>query len=177
MNSLKRNIETYIFAKDGNRPHLMAEAFATNAELSILVKTADIAFPSKASGRDAIESVLVRQFAAQYENVYTFCVSEPPSGTDGFVCDWLVCMTEKTTGAARLGFGQYEWLNESGLVCRLQITIEEMRVLDKDFAAPMLAWAKTRPYPWCTLNELIQGMAQLDALQRVARILAERGSR
>jgi hypothetical protein len=73
----------------------MAQAFTQNAELSMLVKTADIAFPSQVSGRDAIESILVRQFAVQYENVYTFCLSDPPPGTDGFVCDWLVCMTEK----------------------------------------------------------------------------------
>lgn len=129
--SLKRNIETYIRAKDGNRPHRMVEAFAQNARLSMLVKTSDIAFPSSVEGRDAIESVLVREFAAQYENVYTFCLSDPPSDTNVFVCDWLVCMTEKATGAARLGFGQYEWHGDFGLVGSLRITIEEMRVLEE----------------------------------------------
>jgi hypothetical protein len=174
MMSLKRNIETYIRAKDGNRPHLMVEAFAQNARLSMLVRTSDIAFPSSVQGRDAIETVLVREFAAQYENVYTFCLSEPPSGADVFVCDWLVCMTEKATGAARLGFGQYEWHGVLGLVGSLRITIEEMRVLDKDVAAPMLGWAQARPYPWCTLRQLIVDMPPIDALQHIASMLAQR---
>ncbi|MDQ7976901.1 hypothetical protein QYH69_06545 [Paraburkholderia sp. SARCC-3016] len=172
--SLKRNIETYIRAKDGNRPHLLIDAFAENAELSMLVKTPDIAFPSSVHGRDAIGSVLVREFAARYENVYTFCVSDTPSDTEAFVCDWLVCMTEKAGGAARLGFGQYEWRSAAGLVVRLGISIEEMRVLDKDIAAPILAWAQTRPYPWCTLTQLTADMPPVAALQRVARLLAER---
>jgi len=175
MNSMKRNIETYILAKDGNRPHLMVEAFAKDAELSMLVKTGDIAFPSAAFGRDAIEAVLVRQFAAQYENVYTFCITDAPSETGVFVCDWLVCMTEKATGAVRLGFGEYEWTGDAGLISRLKITIEEMLVLDNDLAAPLLAWAETRPYPWCTLDQLIQDLPPIDALQRITLVLAEQG--
>ena len=175
MNSMKRNIETYILAKDGNRPHLMADAFAKDAELSMLVKTGDIAFPSAAFGRDAIEAVLVRQFAAQYENVYTFCITDAPSETGVFVCDWLVCMTEKATGAVRLGFGEYEWTGDAGLISRLKITIEEMLVLDNDLATPLLAWAKTRPYPWCTLDQLIQDLPPIDALQRITLVLAEQG--
>jgi hypothetical protein len=174
MMSLKRNIETYIRAKDGNRPHLMVEAFAQNARLSMLVKTSDIAFPSSVQGREAIEKVLVREFAAQYENVYTFCLSDPPSDANVLVCDWLVCMTEKATGAARIGFGQYEWHGGLGLVESLRITIEEMRVLDKDIAAPVLGWAQTRPYPWCTLGQLIVDMPAIDALQHVASMLAQR---
>lgn len=175
MNSMKRNIETYVLAKDGNRPHLMVGAFEANAVLSMLVKTKDIAFPSAVFGRDAIESVLVRQFAAQYENVYTFCITSAPSVTGVFVCDWLVCMTEKTTGALRLGFGQYEWTGDAGLISRLQITIEEMLFLDKDLAAPLLTWANSRPYPWCPLDQLIQDLPPIDALQRVTLALQERG--
>lgn len=175
MTSLKRNIETYILAKDGNRPHLMAEAFAESAELSMLVNTEEIDFPQKVYGREAIEAVLVSQFAGRFENVYTFCVAEPPSAdADAFVCDWLVCMTEKGTGAARLGFGQYEWISGSGRVRRLRITIEEMRVLHKSVASPLLDWAKARPYPWCPLDRIKQDLPQIGALQRVACMLAER---
>jgi len=174
MKSLKQNIETYILAKDGNRPHLMAEAFAEDAQLSMQVKTTDISFPSRVRGRAAIEAVLVRQFAAQYDNVYTFCLADAPPETGVFVCDWLVCMTEKAAGAARLGFGQYEWIADAGLISNLTITIEEMRVLDKVVAAPILAWAKTRPYPWCTLDQLVKDIPQIDALHHATYMLLER---
>lgn len=171
MTTLKRCIETYILAKDGNRPHLLDEAFATDAELSMRVKTDDISFPDKVRGREAISETMVRQFAQQYENVYTFCVGIPPVDTCEFASDWLVCMTEKEGGAPRLGYGQYKWRSESGLICQFEITIEEMRVLDRSLATPVLIWARNLPYPWCTVEQLARAMPRVDAVQRVVEAL------
>jgi hypothetical protein len=38
-------IQTYIRAKDENRPHLMPSAFALDAKLEMKVKTGNISFP------------------------------------------------------------------------------------------------------------------------------------
>ena len=43
MVSIEDAISTYILAKDGNRPFLMPQAFAPDAELSMQVKTDAIA--------------------------------------------------------------------------------------------------------------------------------------
>jgi hypothetical protein len=172
MSTLKQCIEAYILAKDGNRPHLTEEAFAEQAELVTRVRTDDIAFPPHIAGRDAITAIMVSQFAQRYENVYTFCIGVAPNADAvAHPCSWLVCMTEKDGGAARLGFGRYEWLAEAGLISRLAITIEEMRVLGRDMAAPMLAWARSVPYPWCTVDQLEQRMPRIDALSRVVHEL------
>lgn len=175
MSTLKQCIETYILAKDGNRPHLMNEAFAVDAELFTRVKTDDIAFPPHIEGCEAITSVMVSQFAQRYENVYTFCVGEPEPDAVEFVCNWLVCMTGKASGAPRLGFGQYEWHGGARLISRLTITIEEMRVLDRAVAAPLFAWVSTMPYPWCTVDQLEQRMPRIDSLERVIRKLRAGG--
>jgi len=113
MITLQKSIETYIRAKDGNRPFLIADAFTADAELTMQVNTSEISFPATVKGAAAISTVLVSEFAQRYENVYTFCIGEPPISGPAFSCGWLVCMSEKSTGLARAGFGRYDWLVRS----------------------------------------------------------------
>jgi hypothetical protein len=173
MTTLQKSIETYIHAKDGNRPHLMVEAFTPDAELTMDVKTAEIAFPPAVKGLNATSAVLVSQFAQRYENVYTFCIGAPPVTEEAFACDWLVCMTEKDSGSARLGFGRYEWQCGEGtaLVSKLRITIEEMTTLPKESSEALLGWARNLPYPWCPRVRLAQQAPDLDAVSRVLKAL------
>ena len=56
----------------------MKQAFAENVELEMVVKTDAISFPNTASGLSAVEDVMVRRFDVDYENIYTFCLSQPP---------------------------------------------------------------------------------------------------
>ena len=84
-------ISTYILAKDTNRPQLMKEAFVTDCELEMVVRTDAISFPSSARGLEHITEVLVTGFGEQYENIRTFCLSRPKSEyLPHFRCDWLV---------------------------------------------------------------------------------------
>lgn len=173
MTTLKTSIETYIRAKDGNRPHLMAHAFAEDASLSMVVKTDDIAFPSETTGLTAISDVLVSQFALRYENVYTFCMGTPPSTQHDVGCDWLVCMTEKGTGAARVGYGQYAWhcAPGSGKVATLRITIEAMMVLPPETSGAILAWVGALPYPWCATDVMAAQAPDIAEVQRIVAAL------
>jgi hypothetical protein len=170
MTELKGSIESYILAKDGNRPHLLMDAFAQDASLAMTVKTTAIAFPQETHGRDAIASVLVSDFALKYENVYTFCIGAIPAAKQNeFSCDWLVCMTEKGTGAARVGYGRYDWTGDvsSSRVTRLHITIEEMSTLPAEFAGRLLRWASRLPYPWCARDALRKDAPDIDTVRRV----------
>jgi hypothetical protein len=171
---LQKSIETYIRAKDGNRPHLMHQAFTADAELTMQVNTPDISFPSTLKGAKAISDVLVSEFAQRYENVYTFCIGDPPTTGTTFDCDWLVCMSEKSTGAARAGFGRYEWTAKQGsaLVSSLRITIEEMATFAEESAEPILRWAQNLPYPWCPRERLAQGAPEIAAIERIRAALA-----
>jgi len=151
MTSLAKSIETYINAKDGNRPHLIADAFTPDAQLAMELRTDEISFPGHVEGAAGIAKVLVSDFALRYENVYTFCVASPPPNELSFDCHWLVCMTEKSTASARVGFGRYQWHydDQIGKVSQLRIIIEAMNTLPSQCAAPILDWARTLPYPWC----------------------------
>lgn len=171
---LRQSIETYIHAKDGNRPHLMPNAFAVDAELLMELKTDEISFPTSIKGLDGISAVLVSQFAQRYENVYTLCMGSPPDDTTEFRCAWLVCMTEKDSGAARVGFGEYEWLcqDESGKVSKLKITIEEMKILPGESSRSILEWVRTLPYPWCPHDLPAQSAPTIPAVQKIAQRLA-----
>ncbi|CAG9188916.1 conserved hypothetical protein [Paraburkholderia sabiae] len=170
MTTLKDSIESYILAKDGNRPHLLTDAFALDASLAMTVKTNAIAFPQETQGRDAIASVLVSDFALKYENVYTFCVGAIPAEDQReFSCDWLVCMTEKATGAARVGYGRYDWTadEQTSHVARLHITIEEMETLPATSADSILRWASRLPYPWCERAALNNDAPDNAIVQRI----------
>lgn len=174
MTHLAHAIDAYIRAKDNNRPYLMAQAFESDAALTMIVETDQISFPAEAHGRTEIASVLVTQFAQRYENVFTFCLSAPPpDDARSFECGWLVCMTEKETGAARIGYGRYDWrrADRSAKVSRLQITIEQMIVLPKDAAEPLILWAQQLPYPWCLPENLANEMPRIDAIRNIVDAL------
>ena len=102
-------VTTYFLAKDGNRPFLMRRAFAEGVELQMVVKTEAISFPQSATGVAAIEDILGRRFANDFENVYTFCLERPSAAhRRHFPCHWLVGMSAKDNGPIRVGSGRYD---------------------------------------------------------------------
>ena len=161
-------ISQYLYAKDHNRPHLMASAFTSDARLGMQVKTKNITFPGESIGRDAITQTLVSHFGRQYENVYTFFLSEAlNSEVDSASCNWLVVMTEKGGGKVRVGFGRYDWHFGNELPLRadhLLIVIDEMQVLEPSYAPDILGWASALPYPWCEVSVMLEAMPELEQL-------------
>lgn len=146
-------IANYIHAKDRNRPHLLDGAFTGTAVLNVLVKSGTLTFPAQSSGREAIAEVLVRRVGQTFENVYTLCLTTPPTGrARAFACDWLVGMSEKASGVVRVGCGRYEWQFQDAEPClaeALRITIEHMEVLPATMLEPVMQWLSSLPYPWC----------------------------
>jgi len=172
-------IRTYIRAKDENRPHLMAQTFASDATLQMTVNSSAITFPARSEGVAAITDVLVRRFGQTYDNVYTFCLadSRPVRGVTRYSCDWLVGMSDKLTDAVRVGCGSYVWTfsgHEQGQrVQTLDIVIEAMEVLPPETSQPVFdSWLVQLPYPWCTIPlacERIPTIAQLEPVLAALR--------
>jgi hypothetical protein len=169
------HIRTYIHAKDANRPHLLARAFAPDAVVALVVNTPNISFPPVVSGLDAVSDALISGFGRTYENVYTFCLSEPPGdGARRFTCDWLVGMSEKQNGAVRLGCGRYDWQfggDAAGLIERLTITIDTMERLPSDKVLTVMDWLSRLPYPWCPARVAIERAPAIDDVTGVMRRL------
>ena len=167
-------LRTYFRAKDGNRPHLMREAFAETAILETVVKTNAIAFPPRSQGLAPITDVLVRKFAQSYENVYSFYLEQPPLhlSLGSFSCDWLVGMSDRGDGKARVGCGRYDWhfqTAEPRLADRLVITIEAMQVLPADRLDAVLQWLTGLPYPWCPARTVLETAPAIPELDRVLK--------
>lgn len=167
----KSLIEYYIRAKDESKPHLMAEAFSEDATLVMDVRTESIAFPSRCEGREQVTETLVRSFNQSYENIYTFCLSDSiKQKGDNLTCRWLVGMSEKSTGAMRVGYGDYEWLRSSerdGLIEELVIVIRCMLVLPPQAGNTILPQLARLPYPWPMSGDIaatLQGVAALSGL-------------
>jgi len=179
MHYAQESIEAYIRAKDGNRPHMMSQAFAHDATVQMVVKAGSISFPPVSIGFESITDVLVRQFAQTYENIHTFCLAAPPwSDQVTFSCGWLVGMSEKQTRAVRVGCGQYDWLFQSQaplLVERLTITIELMESLAPNSLIPVMDWFSRLPYPWCLPQIALANAPPLDGLEPIRHYVA-RGS-
>ena len=151
----------YFHAKDENRPHLLEDVFASNAELLIHNLSANIAFPAFTQGRSAIAEVLVRSFSLSNENVYSFYLGRPPPNVRLFKCPWLVGMSERSSGHVRVGCGTYEWAFEPHaphMASRLVVTIEAMQVLPIAESAVVFAWLRALNYPWSSAEDALQGI-------------------
>ena len=162
-------IDTYVRAKDGNRPHLLRAAFTDTASLRMHVRTAGISFPPGAVGREAIAQMLVSRFNETWENIYTLCVGAPPAtGVATFACGWLVAMSSKTDRQVRVGCGRYDWAFDaaSGLARSLVITIDAMETTSWDVDA-MIDWASALPSPWCDARRLESSAPGAPALRAV----------
>lgn len=175
----ERVLRTYFRAKDENRPHLMSEAFSETATLETVVRTDAISFPPVSRGLAPITDVLVRRFAQSYENVYSFYLEQPPPQVPatGISCDWLVGMSEKESGRARVGCGRYEWQFQHApphLAERLVITIEAMQVLPADQLEAVLRWLTGLPYPWCPAHRVLDAAPAIPGLDPVFRYVGRR---
>lgn len=167
-------LRNYFHAKDENRPHLMREAFSETAVLRMQVQTANMAFPAVSQGLDTITDVLVRQFGATYENIYSFYLQRPYTHAPRFSCHWLVGLSEKENGNVRVGCGRYDWSfgqNPRGLATQLNITIAAMQVLPPSQFAPVFDWLATLGYPWTSASKIANSAPDIAALSPVLRYL------
>ncbi|MBT2342373.1 MULTISPECIES: hypothetical protein [Pseudomonas] len=174
MNTARQSIQAYIQAKDGNRPHLLERAFVADAVLDMVVRTGAISFPDHVEGRTAIGDVLVSRFGQTFENVYTFCLGAPPAAdAEAFQCKWLVAMSDKHSGEARVGCGLYDWQfhPESKRVQRLTITLEHMKTLPASDLPRIMAWVSPLDYPWCSLDAAMREVPDVSELQDVIQYL------
>ena len=164
----------YFHAKDENRPHLLEDVFASDAELVIHNRSANIAFPARAQGRSAIAEVLVRSFALSNENVYSFYLGRPALGVREFTCPWLVGMSERSSGHVRVGCGTYEWTFEPhapNMASRLVVSIEAMQVLPITESAGVFTWLRALNYPWSSAERALQSIPGNELLSPIAQFL------
>ena len=168
MHAPSDSIVAYIRAKDQNHPFWMRRAFAGDATLKMNVKTRAISFPPLSNGIDSITEVLVRRFAQSYENVLTFCIGDPPKDDAGsFSCNWMVGMSERETGAVRVGCGRYDWhfqTAEPFLARELTITIAFMQILPPITLEVIMGWLSGLPYPWCPAQTAVTGAPRVEGL-------------
>lgn len=169
-------LRNYFQAKDENRPHVLDLTFEEDAILDVRSDTSAISFPAITRGRDGIADVLVRRFGQTYENVYTFAMSRPTGALREFTCGWLVAMTEKTTGAIRVGCGRYDWTfskKQPHLASSLVITISSMAVLPASTMSQVFAWISRLPYPWTSRSEVLGFAPDLPEIRAVLAHLVE----
>lgn len=168
-------LRDYFHAKDENRPHYMARAFAPEAVLKMALRTQAIAFPPESHGLAAIADTLVRKFGQTYDNVYTFYLSrpEPSARLPEYQCDWIVGMTEKATGNVRVGCGRYDWAFQPDpyRATRLTITIETMVTLPASDTATVFGWLLGLDYPWTSAARVVATAPPLEALAPVVHYL------
>jgi len=159
----------YIQSKDKNMPHLMSEVFDSNASLEMKLQTKNISFPSQTLGLENITEVLVTTFAKSYEEVHTFCITDTlKNNEDTLTCHWIVCMREKGSRNARIGYGLYNWVFTSGentKVKHLIITIEEMSKLEKEYSSVFFKWVEELSYPFCTVEKVFKNSPKIKEVQ------------
>ena len=178
MNTLSAEtiLRNYFHAKDENRPRLLEHVFAADAALEIGNASSAISFPATTQGRTAIADVLVREFGRNNDDVWSFYLQRPPAACRAFRCGWLVAMTEKASGAVRVGCGTYDWsfaASPSGLATRLAISIDAMEALPAADGPAIYGWVGALDYPWSSASEAIARGPALDRLQPVLAQLTQ----
>jgi hypothetical protein len=164
----------YFYAKDENRPFLLAGVFAPDVELQVVNRASSIEFPALTTGRDALADVLVRRFNQTYENIYSFYMARPPDDARAFLCDWLVFMTEKDSRNVRVGCGRYDWTLQPALPClasRLCITVQAMLVLSPTEFDAIYRWLGRLDYPWSSAIEAAKHAPSVESLAPVLQYL------
>lgn len=166
--NLQELVSRYIKAKDNSKPHLMTAVFTQQATLKMVVKTDNISFPADVSGEEQITQTLVSEFNSTYENIYTLCLSDTLRQAGKTLnCRWLVCMTEKSSGALRVGCGDYRWRFEGdapALANELTIVIETMVMFPHQARSEVIHWFDRQPYPWVLSSEMLQTMPDIKQL-------------
>jgi hypothetical protein len=151
MSHIKELIERYVLAKDQNKPYQMARVFTPDVKLSMDVLTQDITFPPIANGLTNVTDVVCSNLNRHFENIYTFCFTDPPvSPGESFSCGWMVVMSEKTGGVVRVGGGRYDWCfnPERTRVNALTITVSDMSYLPATTLPSVMEWVENLSYPW-----------------------------
>lgn len=170
-------LDAYIDAKDNNRPQRIHDVFAPDAELVFSLATANITFPSRVTGADAIAKTLVIDFGARYSRCRTYYVCDALQPRNGSIAalPWLVVMREPEAGTLRIGHGVYDWTFSPAVgeaeprVTRFHIQIARMDVI-ADGDARLLAQVHERlSYPWLSPVALRD---ELDSLRRAAPAFA-----
>lgn len=178
--SMKTVVSQYIHGKDRNKPHLLKRAFSKQATLSMQVNSENISFPSNTQGLEAISQLLVSDFNKQFENIYTYCITDSLLEADlSLSCCWLVVMTEKSSGNVRFGFGDYHWgFSNTGphlLADRLEIIIDAMIVLEEQAKESFLVWTEALLYPYLSLHDLLSNSPEHCAIEALeAKLLNEK---
>lgn len=174
----RRLIETYLRAKDENRPQLMADAFEPQAVVEMAVHTSAISFPSRLVGLEHITDVLVRDFGRTYENVYSFCLQAPDAdvASGHFHCDWLVAMSEKASRRLRIGCGRYDWHfahSDRWRITQLDISIDAMEVLPDGERVDLWGWVWALERPWTRTDAALALLPKDPRLDAVRQALAQ----
>ena len=148
-------LERYVAAKDGNRPHLMAEIYAPDAVLTYSIATDSISFPARTVGVDAITRTLVVDFGQRFTRCQTYYIVDVPPAGDASIpfVPWLVLMREEARSSTRVGRGFYAWTFARANAGQLRVTamhihIERMDLIDDPDSQPLANLQAPLPYPW-----------------------------
>jgi hypothetical protein len=108
-----------------------------------------------------------------YENVFTFCLSRPSEANRfHFPCHWLVGMSARGDGQIRVGCGRYDWhFGKDGRVEKLAIAIDRMTVLPAAELSASMIWLSSLPYPWCSVDQALDGMPTTEGYAEIANYL------
>ncbi|WP_322073473.1 nuclear transport factor 2 family protein [Burkholderia cepacia] len=170
--SVRALLECYLRAKDLNRPALIADCFAADAELSFSLANDDIDFPQRVTGAAAIARTLVEEFGERFERCRTYYVcTEPEVDPHGVSrMSWLVAMRQKDNGALRIGHGTYRWQftpdSEGGArIAALHIHIARMDTIDDPKSTKLDALHAAFGYPWLPAHAFARGLTDVAAAQ------------
>jgi hypothetical protein len=169
---IRELIETYVRAKDQTRPYEMARVFTPDVNLTMNVLTREIEFPPQAQGLQSVAKILCSDLNRRFENILTFCLSEPPGDTaDSYKCEWIVVMSEKEGGQVRVGGGIYEWnLDPShSLISSFVITVKGMGTLSIDHLPQITEWVRQLDYPWTTRPRIEASGSTIEGLIEILR--------
>jgi len=165
-------IRLYLRATNENRAHLLAGAFDEHAKVAFDTHTQGVRVPPLLEGLPSIAETLVQRVGSSYGNIYTLCLDypapsaiQPPStAPTPLSCAWLLAMTAKTDGTARLGWGRYRWcFDRAGpeapwRVSHLTVDIDQMKTLPRPLGQDLIHWASAQPYPFCASETLLASL-------------------
>ena len=171
MHSSVALLEAYFDAKDRNRPGLIRDIYATDAQVTFSIATDAISFPARLAGSEEIARVLVSEFAERFEHCRSYYVCDAVQERDHGIdhLPWRVVMKEVGSPRLRVGAGHYRWVFGRTDACCLQVRqmhihIDRMETVDDPDDRLRTALQSRLPYPWLTPVEWGRHLRLLQAI-------------
>jgi hypothetical protein len=181
-------LQLYVEGKDGDRPEILKQIYASDAGVVFDVRTPNITFPPEIHTSEDIARVLSEDFNRRFKGPRTYYLRDDLGGReDNSVRNmpWLVIMGDASAGCVNVGWGLYDWFFQRASetapvpwqIARHRICIWEMVAMGDEDSDLLFDLQDGLTYPWATRDEVLGNLGLREQIKEIEKLYGPDGER